>query len=317
MNEFNKKKRIFITGGAGFIGSHATNLFLDNGYEVMVYDNFSTGRRSFLKKTNTLHIIKGDILDDKKLRSSLLDFNPEFILHLAAIHFIPYCEAHPDETVETNITGTQNLMTIIEQNNLTKLRKIFIASSAAVYAPSPFLHKESEIPGPVDIYGITKVTNEFQLKALYQKKGVCSVVIRLFNVYGPHETNPHLIPEILAQIKKGERLLRIGNADTKRSFIHTKDVATGLLALITSDNLKNYTIVNLGSKHEYSAREILKIIGELLGWKIRFSSTRQKKRKIDRKRLHPNLTEIKKKTNWKEEYDMKKGLEELLWERIN
>lgn len=313
MKDQNKKK-VFITGGAGFIGSHTTNLFLDNGYEVAVYDNFSNGKRSFLKKTDTLHIIKGDIRDSKKLRSSIQDFNPHIIIHLAAIHFIPYCDAHPDEAVEINITGTHNLLSIIEHDDLARLKKVIIMSSAAVYAPSPYLHKESEVPGPVDIYGITKANNELQLKALYQKKGICSVAVRLFNVYGPNETNPHLIPEILAQIKKGERFLRIGNADTKRSFIHAKDTAAGLLSLATLEKVKGHTIVNLGSKYEYTAREIIKILSELLGEKISFSSTPQKKRKIDRKRLHPDLTLIQKQTNWKETYDMKKGLAELMKE---
>src|SRR5215510_12787904 len=150
-------KRIFITGGAGFIGSAVTAHLQQLGYEIMIYDNLSFGNRRFLNIPDS-HFAKEDILNMESLRSVLMDFSPHYVVHLAAVHFIPYCNQHPFESANINITGTANILKVCSE--LPELEKFFFASTAAVYPICDQGITEEIEPAPSDIYGLSKFTGE-------------------------------------------------------------------------------------------------------------------------------------------------------------
>jgi len=304
---------IFITGGAGFIGSHVVDECLARGYEVLVYDNFVVGKRGFLPKNKKVRVVKADLLDRGAITTALQDVCPTYVIHLAALHYIPYCDTHPQETIDVNIKGTQSLLDAL--SGCSELQKVLIASSAAVYEPSENLHTEESSIGPTDIYGISKYTNELQARMFYRRTGVHTVVTRIFNAYGTRETNPHLIPEIITQIQKGVIPIKLGNVTTKRSYISVCDLARGLVDLIESEHVCGCEAYNIGSKKEYSAEELLHILSEVYGKAISYTSTAERQRKSDRPRLYPSLEKIENAIGWYEKDSMGSVLRDLLTEK--
>lgn len=305
--------RVFVTGGAGFIGSHVVDECLARGYSVLVYDNFSRGRDEFLTKTTSLRIQRGDILNRSLLHSALAEYAPTHLIHLAALHYIPYCNQHPEETIDVNVKGTQNLLDAATQCAGT-LRKVLFASSAAVYRPSTSLHREDEPLGPTDIYGCSKYMNEIQARMFHESTGIPTVAARIFNAYGTRETNPHLIPEIIAQWRSGKREIELGNLTTKRSYIYVRDLARGIVDLLAGDTGGAYEAFNIGSHTEYSAAELLSLLGEVTGTAITAHSIGSRKRASDRPRLQPDLQKIASTVGWKEQYSMSLGLQDILHE---
>ena len=125
-----------------------------------------------------------------------------------------------------------------------------MASTAAVYAPSEQPHDETSAIGPTDIYGLTKLWTEQLAELFHRKTGKPVGVARLFNVFGPGETNPHLIPTIVLQLQRGSEL-RLGNLRTKRDYVYVEDVARGLISL-ARDRLAGKSVTcNLGTGHQY------------------------------------------------------------------
>lgn len=307
--------RILITGGAGFIGSHVVDECLSHGHEVLVYDNFSVGKKEHLQESDALQIVEGDILNREKLASALEEFSPTHVIHLAAIHFIPYCNEHPLEAVDVNVKGTQQVLNTVSDAELPDLKRVVIASSAAVYAPSVDPHNEEEKPGPTDIYGFTKYANEMQAQIFHQVTGTDTIAARIFNAYGPRETNPHLIPEIFQQYRQGSTSIELGNLTTTRSYVFVKDLARGLVTLVESDSLSGYDVCNIGSHAEYNAKQILEKLSEAVSSPITCISTAERQRKSDRPRLQPDLQKIEA-MGWSEQYEINSGLSEILAEEL-
>src|SRR4051812_46830482 len=146
--------RIAVIGGAGFVGRHLSLALLKRSHEVLVYDNLSA-RADDPAWIEPFQFALADILDRARLQAELLKFRPELIYHLAALHYIPYCDLHPEETLQVNVAGTLNLMLAAE--SLPQLRGLVFASSVAVYPPTDGYHTESGPAQPSDIYGLSKL----------------------------------------------------------------------------------------------------------------------------------------------------------------
>ncbi|MGH7900319.1 MAG: NAD-dependent epimerase/dehydratase family protein [Thermodesulfobacteriota bacterium] len=235
-------------------------------------------------------------------------FGPEIVVHLAAIHFIPYCNKNPVKAVETNILGTRYLL---EACKSSKLDTFVFASSAAIYGISDSKLSEEDLPEPNDIYGFTKLTGEDLCRLFHLETGVRTIIGRLSNVYGPGETNAHVIPEIIKQLIEGKAEIELGNIEPKRDFINVKDVAEAFIALL--DDLKgDFGIFNIGSGKEYSVRQILEICERIIGSEIRAKGTKSRIRKTDRMHLLSDVEKIMRETSWRPRTNIEEGLRELL-----
>ncbi len=307
-NILSAQKKILITGGAGFIGSSVVKEFQELGHEIFVIDNLSVGKREFICIDDD-HFFKENILNRKKIIEIVKFIQPQWIIHLAAIHFIPYCNQNPFESSNTNIQGTVNIFDAAKQ--LQGLEKVFFPSTAAVYPICDFAINEQYELGPLDIYGLSKLVGERLSHEFHLDSGIPIIICRFFNAFGPNETNPHLIPEIQRQINSGMRTIKLGNLTPKRDFIHTYDMARAVRLLMYNNNI-NYDIFNLGSGIEYSVTEIVESFERQLGEKITICVDKNKTRKIERMHLLADVSKLKKAVGWEPEWEIDRGVETLI-----
>jgi UDP-glucose 4-epimerase len=304
--------KALITGGAGFIGSAVVPALAKEGYEVFVLDNLSFGNRDFID-INDDHFFLADIREGEKVRKLIEGVNPDILIHLAAIHFIPYCNQHPYEASDINIRGTINVLKAAR--SATSLKKFFFASTAAVYPICDVAVSEGHDVKPLDIYGLSKLTGEHLCREFNLDSGVDTIVCRFFNAFGPNETNPHLIPEIERQLRNGLRTIKLGNLTPKRDFIHTHDMASAVIKLI---GLKNtgYSVYNLGRGIEYSVVEIVEAFERQLNDRITIEVDQARVRKVEREHLLADVMKLRQ-TGWQPLWSIDDGIKNLIdsWNR--
>ncbi len=301
-------KRILITGGAGFIGSAVIKELQTYNVELLVIDNLSFGNRKFIDVPDS-HFLEFDILDSDRLNQTVKEFNPHWIIHLAAVHFIPWCNKYPYKAADINIHGTIRVLDAAK--GAQDLKGIFFASTAAVYPIADIPVTETHPTGPLDIYGLTKLTGERLMQGFNLETGIPAVVCRFFNAFGPNETNPHLIPEIADQINAGARVLRLGNQKPKRDFIHTHDMARAVTALIQRFE-SGYDVFNLGRGIEYSVLEVAKAFGEALGEEVKVEVDPAKVRKTDRLHLLADISKLKEFSGWEPTIPLEEGISTMI-----
>lgn len=308
-----KNQNILVTGGAGFVGSWLVRELLEQtSGRLVVLDNLFNGQRSLLPASDRLNLVQLDLRRAEEVDQLLAQVKPAWVFHLAALHFIPYCNAHPSETMAVNVVGTQNLL---ESCRKYEPERLVAISSAAVYPISDQAHQEDDLPGPTDIYGLTKWINEKQLAQFATKVKTKCAAARLFNVYGPHETNPHVIPEILRQMREGREFISLGNVKPKRDYIFVTDVAKGLVAMAMR-NESNFQVYNLGTGQEYSVEEIIEQLVELSEQPLRIEVAADRVRQGDRMHLLCDRRRITSQLGWRPLHTIESGLAELWnWEQ--
>lgn len=301
-------RRALVTGGAGFIGSHLVPELIDDGWTVHVIDNLYSGSREHVPERANLEEID---IRSGKCEKRILDVNPDVIIHLAAIHYIPDCNRDPQGTFEVNVMGTRNILRAAEQ---VELGMFLFISSGAVYPPQRGVHREHDSLGPDDIYGQTKLIGEDLCRLFHQRTRTPTVTARLFNVYGPNETNEHLIPAINDQLLAGNREIELGNLTPKRDFVHVRDVARAFTSMVRAVD-DGYRTYNVGYGSAYSVREVVEYTGKVMDEELRIQSDEERVRETDRPHLEADISKIRDELGWEPEIDFATGLEELLEER--
>lgn len=297
-------KRVLVSGGAGFIGSHVTRSLLSRGADVHVLDNLHSGKRE--------HVPDGAGFSEVDLRSDeaidvVTNYSPDILVHLAALHYVPYCNDHPEETFDVNVMGTRRLLEAAQGEEVDKL---VYTSSAAVYPPRDEAHSEDEAVGPTDVYGRTKLVGEELLRLHHNDTGADAVSLRVFNVYGPRETNPHVIPAIIEQLG-GDNEIELGNLRPARDFVHVRDVASAVTTVLEEFE-GGYDVFNVGTGRERSIREVVELTEEALGREIEVEQDQERMRESDRPHLEADVSKLTSRTGWRPETGFVEGLEELL-----
>ena len=301
-------KRILITGGAGFIGSALIKELQQQAYEIFVIDDLSFGSRNFIDIKNA-NFYKISLLEYEGIKKIISRLNPQYVVHLAAIHFIPYCNKNPLIAVNVNIKGTINLLDSLR--GLRNLKKLFFASSAAVYPVYEKALKETCRPNPIDIYGLTKLTGEYLCREFYLRTKTPTIICRFFNAFGPNETNPHLIPEIQKQVNAGKRIIKLGNLTPKRDFIHTFDMAQSVRLLLEKFR-RGVDVFNLGSGSEYSVVEIVRAFERQVGEEIEIEVDSARVRRTERMHLLADISKLRKFINWTPQIGIDEGIKTLI-----
>lgn len=300
--------KCLITGGAGFIGSYLTEVISNNNIECIVVDNLFQNSYTNIEKINNVRFYKIDITNKDELNKVFAAERPDQVYHLAAHHFIPYCNKNPIETIDVNIKGTQIVTDVCKENNVTKM---FFASSAAIYKISDDPHTEEETPEPNDIYGITKYCGEMIVKTLHESSDIHVIIGRIFNAIGSRETNPHVLPEILKQIRRtiSNPIVQVGNIQPKRDYIHAYDIANAVYSIMKQTS-RDFDIINIGSGKEYSVYEMITTIQQALDKEVQVRMDDTRVRKNDRIHLCANNYKLSERYKYKFKYDFEAALRE-------
>ncbi|MCC7250778.1 NAD-dependent epimerase/dehydratase family protein [Hyphomicrobium sp.] len=290
------RRKVLVTGGNGFVGREVVRRLYDE-HEVCVVDNLRSGPvRLGADELAKIRFSEIDIIDAAAVDALMADFKPDAIIHLAAIHYIPECENNPALAVKTNVDGTLNLLAAAPSS-----ARFVFASSGAVYKPDDKPHLEDEaVLGPSDVYGFTKLHGEQYVRYFAAQRGLSAVNVRLFNVVGPGETNPHLLPEIIAQLKAGRTTLRLGNMTPKRDYIHVRDAASGFITVALKDDIEdgNTLTVNLGTSQSYSVAELVAKLKSVTMIDFALEQEQSRLRKVDRPHLAADIGRIASRFGW-------------------
>ena len=237
--------RIFITGGAGFIGIHLCKKLLELNHDVTVYDNFSNSLEenfiSIIKQKVTL--ISGDILDYSKLVTSMKNHN--IVIHLAAKISVPESIKNPKLTFDVNVNGTQNVLNACLQNDITK---IIAASTAAVYqnTSTKIILDEASPVEPQSPYGESKLEMENKIIDFASIHNIDATILRLFNVFGIGQSLEYagVITKFKENIQNNSSLVIFGDGTVTRDFVHVDDIVDAII--LATSHSKN-SIYNIAS----------------------------------------------------------------------
>jgi UDP-glucose 4-epimerase len=295
-----------VTGGLGFIGNELVRQLLGGGEEVVIIDN-ENRRAPDIADIAEVRVEKIDICDNERIIKLLAELKPEKVFHLAAIHFIPECNAHPERTLRINVEGTQSMLNASAKAGVGRF---LFASSGAVYADSESNLTEQSLVKPVDVYGLSKLFGEQLCEWFADNTDLMAVCCRLFNNYGPRETNAHIVPEIFAQLSKGD-VLKLGNIKPVRDYIHTSDCAKAFIKL-SGHKSNKLEKVNVATGTGYSVEDMIEKIRRITGRDISIERDESRYRKIDKMSQVASIEYLEQLTGWKPEVNINKGLEMLV-----
>jgi UDP-glucose 4-epimerase len=287
-----------VTGACGFVGSRLVARLAEAGEHVVAVDDLSLGSADTLP--TGVELARADVRDTRALTELVAARRPTSVFHLAAIHFVPACNADPPAALSVNVVGTQSLLTALQRGGLPDA--LVLASTGAVYEPSTAAHHETSPLAPDDVYGLSKLWSEQAVRLWERHTGVTCGVARLFNVVGPGETNPHLVPEIIAQAASGDEL-RLGNLDSRRDFVYVDDVALGLHALTG-----HAATVNLGSGEAVDGHTLVAELGGALGRELSVVTDTERLRPSDRPLLLSDPSAARDLLGWRATTSLREAL---------
>jgi UDP-glucose 4-epimerase len=260
--------RALITGGAGFVGSHLAELLLEQGHEVFVLDNLSTGsidNIAHLKDHKRFHYTIDTVLNEPVL-AELVD-QADVVFHLAAAVGVKLIVEHPVHTIETNVRGTEVVLT--HANKKKKL--VLIASTSEVYGKStavPFSEDADLVLGSTVkhrwAYACSKAIDEFLALAYWKEKKLPVIIVRLFNTVGPRQTGQYgmVIPNFVRQALTGEPITVFGDGTQTRSFTFVGDVVDALAKLAQEPRAIG-RVFNIGNGYEISILDLARRVKAL------------------------------------------------------
>ncbi|TWT44542.1 UDP-glucose 4-epimerase [Phycisphaerae bacterium RAS1] len=254
-----------VTGGAGFIGSHLARRLLDDGQQVRVIDNLSTGRRENMADFAAgFEFIHGDICDAETVQRAVA--GAEVVFHLAARSSVPRSIDFPVEAHAANATGTLNLL---EASRAAGVRRLVYSSSSSAYGDTPVLPKREDMrPQPLSPYAVSKLAAEQYCSVYAQVYGLQTVSLRYFNVFGPKQ-NPAsdyaaVIPAFVTRMARGEKPIVYGDGEQSRDFCYIDNVVQANLLAARAGKVSG-EVVNIGCGERTTLNAIIVEINRALG----------------------------------------------------
>ncbi|MEA1927232.1 MAG: GDP-mannose 4,6-dehydratase [Candidatus Auribacterota bacterium] len=262
--------KILLTGGAGFIGSHLSEILLQEGHKVVIVDNFNDYYLPRIKEENLsgirdnpdLEIVKADIRDRQRMEGLFSDHGFDAVIHLAARAGVRPSLADPRLYQDVNIGGT---LTLLDAARKFSLRRFIFASSSSVYGDCPRLPLRESEPflRPVSPYGATKLMGEHLCRVFNRQYGLSVAALRFFTVYGPRQRPDMAIHLFSRLISEGKEISVFGDGSSRRDYTFIDDITSGIYSALTAD--LNFEIFNLGGGHTITLSELINLLGKKLG----------------------------------------------------
>jgi UDP-glucose 4-epimerase len=299
--------KFLITGGAGFIGKALANHLVRAGNEVRVLDDLSAGESTGLDAR--VLFTRGDVKDIPKLWALLRGV--DCVYHLAARVSVPESILYPVEYNAVNVGGTVALMTAMRDAGI---RRVILASSGAAYGEQ--LHQpvaENAVMRPTSPYAVSKLASEYYVRSIGALWGIESVVLRIFNAYGPHQQMPPshapVIPRFLKQALSGGSLVVFGNGKQSRDFVYLDDIVRALELAATTQNL-DQACINIGSGVDTTMAQLLDEIEALVGTRVHRLYNDEEASGVSR--LVADISLAAKALEWTPRISLRDGLAQIL-----
>ncbi|MFH1772660.1 MAG: SDR family NAD(P)-dependent oxidoreductase [Candidatus Omnitrophota bacterium] len=307
-----RNKRVLVTGSEGFIGSHLVEGLLRKGAKVkafVLYNSFNSwGWLEELSRDNLkrIEIFLGDVRDPNSVNNAMKQIDTVF--HLAALIGIPYSYVSQDAYIDTNIRGALN---ILQAARRFKTNMIIHTSTSEVFGTAQYVPIDEKHPvNPQSPYAATKASADYLALSFNKSFNLPLTIMRPFNTFGPRQSARAVIPTIISQVLSGKSIIKLGNLETTRDFNYVANLVDAFILLSEAKNTHG-NIYNVGSGREASIKEIVSIIGNVLGKKVRIAK--------DKKRIRPEKSEVKRLVcdsgalknvcGWQPKVTLEKGIE--------
>lgn len=296
-------KEVLVTGGCGFIGSEVTKQLSTLGAKVTVVDNFSSGKKEYIRDLSNVNLIEGDLTDEDTLKSVVP--NKEFVIHMAALPFIPDSYYYPRDFFEVNVNATISLASLAAN----KVERFVYVSSSEVYGSARYTPMDENHPLiPQSTYSVSKLAAERVVYTIHKEHGLPAVVIRPFNSFGPNITQPYIIPEIITQLIDGSTEVKLGNINSKRDFTFVSDTARAIISSLVAEGIDGETI-NIGSERAITIKGLVKLIAGILSKDFSIIVDPSRFRPSDVETLICDYSKAFRLLGWQPTVSMKEGLE--------
>ena len=303
--------KVLVTGGAGFIGSHVVDRLVNDGHQVRIIDNLSSGTlENILKHLNSgkCEFLKGDIRDPNIVAKSLNEV--ESVVHLAAIISVPLSVKNPELTFDVNLSGTLNLLRLSAKEGVGRF---VFASSCAVYGdPESLPIKEEAATNPISPYAQSKIEAENASIDFSERRLLPSVVLRFFNVYGPRQANNDysgVITRFIDCTKQKLPLTIYGDGSQTRDFVNVNDIIEAIVASLTKAKVKGQ-VFNIGTGKPTSINELAKTVLDTAGMELQISYKEPRAGEI--KDSYADIAKAKMCLDYKPSVSLKDGLKHLM-----
>lgn len=281
------RNKVLVTGADGFIGSHLVEALVRDGWAVkafVFYNSFNSWGwldRCAPDIVNQFEVVGGDVRDPHGVREAMRDC--DIVLHLAALIAIPFSYHAPYAYVETNITGTLNVLQAARDLGVSR---VVCTSTSEVYGTARFVPITEEHPlNAQSPYAATKIGGDQLALSFNQSFDLPVAVLRPFNTYGPRQSARAVIPTIIGQIAAGSRRIKLGALHPTRDFTYVADTARGFIQAAKCDAAVG-RVTNIGSGFEISVGDTVKLIADVMGVEVEVSS--------DEKRMRPVTSEVER-----------------------
>lgn len=315
-----KHSTVLVTGADGFIGSHLTELLVQQGFNVRAlvqYNSFNSW--GWLDQCGEdvkgqFEVFLGDVRDPHGMKEIMKGC--DVVLHLAALIAIPYSYHSPDTYIDTNIKGTLNVLQAARE---LEVSRIIHTSTSEVYGTARFVPITEEHPlQGQSPYSASKIAADQIAYSFFSSFGLPVVTLRPFNTYGPRQSSRAVIPTIITQIASGKQSIKLGALTPTRDFSYVQDTITGFIAAVNSDNGLG-EVINLGSNFEVSIGETAQLIADYMGVSLNIITDEVRKRpeNSEVERLWADNAKAKNLLDWEPSYGGLSGFKKGLGETID
>lgn len=296
--------KILITGAAGFIGSHITDLLLESGHEVVVLDNLSSGYQDHVN--SKAHLIVGDIKNQKKTQDALEGV--DCVIHAAGLIIVPESVEDPIKYCDNNVLGTVSLLKSMADRGV---KKIIFSSSACVYGTPDSLPLYEDAPlRPDNPYGATKASVEAFLQAFHAIHNFDVTILRYFNPFGPgelHRPETHAIPNFIKAVLTKKPIPLYWKGEQVRDFIYIDDLAQAHVDVL---KLTGFNIFNLGCETGIVIKDVVDLIFQIVGYSVPINDLGMRPGDVQANYASSEL--LKKTVGWKAKVGLKEGLKRTI-----